>query len=174
MLNGERVRLRALEPGDASALHRWHGDAEVTRWLDTSYPESLAQLARRSEERVANSYTRTVLAIETRDEERLIGVLALRDVSPESGSGEVDLYIGEKDAWGRGFGSDALRTLCRFAFDQMRLHSVALWVAAPNAGAIRCYEKVGFRVDGRQREAFRRDGEWHDMLLMTVLEGELR
>jgi RimJ/RimL family protein N-acetyltransferase len=59
-------------------------------------------------------------------------------------SPEVDIYIGEyigeKDHWGGGYGTDALRTVCRYGFDTMRLHSIELGVVEENARAIRSYE----------------------------------
>ncbi|GAA2058283.1 MULTISPECIES: GNAT family N-acetyltransferase [Streptomyces] len=175
MLTGDLVRLRAMEPEDAEALWRWNHDPQVMRWLDTSYPQSLAQTRRRVEEREPNSsYERLLLAIETRDEGRLIGVTCLRDFEAENGMAVLDIYLGEKDAWGQGHGTDAVRTLCRYGFDQLRLHSITLWVVADNAAARRAYAKAGFTEDGRQREGFRRDGRWYDLILMTVLEHELR
>lgn len=57
---------------------------------------------------------------------------------------------------------------------RVRLHRITLWVADANTGARRVYEKVGFVEEGRARESFRRDGKWHDMILMGLLEGELQ
>jgi RimJ/RimL family protein N-acetyltransferase len=172
LLTGELVRLRAMEPSDAEALWRWNSDPEVMRWMDDGYPESLAQVVARCEERGANSYDGVLLVIETLDEGRPVGITRLGGTEPETGSAELDIYIGEKDCWGRGYGTDATRVICRYGFDRMRLHSIALWVVAENAAAIRVYEKAGFSVDGRRRHSFRRDGKWHDHLIMTLLEGE--
>ncbi len=67
-----------------------------------------------------------------------------------------------------------MRLLCRYGFDVMRLHLIALWVVAENEAALHIYKKIGFQVDGRHREAFRgQDGRWHDEILMSLLEGEL-
>lgn len=93
---------------------------------------------------------------------------------PENRAGEVGIMIGERDCWGRGYGTDALRTLSRFAFDQMNLHRIELHVFAEHEQAIRVYERVGFRVEGRRRDAIYKHGRFHDMLLMSVLQGELR
>ncbi|MBG0832579.1 GNAT family N-acetyltransferase [Planomonospora sp. ID67723] len=173
MLTGKLVRLRAMEPSDAEALWRWNSDPEVMRWMDDGYPASLAQTVARFEKRERNSYGDVLLGIETLDEGRLVGLVRLRDTEPEIGLAEFDIYVGEKDCWGKGYGTDATREICRYGFDRMRLHSIALWTVAENTAAIRVYEKVGFTRDGRQRDAFRRDGKWHDMILMTMLEGEL-
>ncbi|MGW0479935.1 GNAT family N-acetyltransferase [Nonomuraea sp. NPDC003214] len=56
----------------------------------------------------------------------------------------------------------------------MRLHRIRLTVVAENTAAIRVYEKAGFIVEGREREAFRRNATWHDMVIMGLLEGALR
>ncbi|TLW93272.1 GNAT family N-acetyltransferase [Saccharomonospora piscinae] len=174
MLTGEHVVLRPLEPGDADTFHRWHNDRDVVRWLAFDYDESLAQIRARFAERQVNTYSKVVLGVETRVTRQLIGAATLRDATPETARAEVDFYLGEKDQWGRGYGTDAMRTLCRYGFDAMRLHSIALWVVADNDAAVRVYEKVGFRHDGRHRDAFRGQGRWHDMILMSLLEGELR
>ncbi|MFB9902625.1 GNAT family N-acetyltransferase [Allokutzneria oryzae] len=174
MPTGELVRLRAFDPSEAEALWRWNHDPDVMRWMNDGYPDSVAQVAKRMSEWPRNSYEKVVLAVETRAEGRLIGVAVLRDAEPETGNAELDVYIGEKDCWGSGYATDATRTMCRFGFDQMRLHRVTLWVVADNVAARRVYEKVGFVEEGRQRECFRRDGEWHDMIMMGLLESDLR
>jgi len=82
--------------------------------------------------------------------------------------------VRRRDCWGRGYATEAIRLMCRYGFDTMRLHSVFLWVVTENAAARHVYDKVGFTEDGRHRECFRCDGRWYDMYLMSMLEGELR
>ena len=170
---GELVRLRPMEPSDAEALWRWNSDPDVMRWMESGYAQSLAQVHRRCAERAPNSYENVLFVIEVLDGGTPIGVARLRDTSPEVGRAELDIYIGARDHWGRGYGTDAMRALCRYGFDEMRLHVIALWVVADNHAARRVYEKVGFVVDGVHRDTFRRAGRWHDMVLMSLLEGEL-
>ena len=144
MPTGELVRLRAFEPSEAEALWRWNHDADVMRWMEDGYPDSLAQVAKRMSEWKANSYEKVVLAVEPLAEARLIGVVVLRDTQPETRHAELDIYIGEKDCWGSGYATDTMRTACRFGFEKMRLHRITLWVVADNTAARRVYEKVGF------------------------------
>jgi RimJ/RimL family protein N-acetyltransferase len=127
----------------------------------------------RLEERTSDSFEKLTLFIDTL-EGRTIGIIALRDTEPEAGGAMLDIYLGEKDTWGQGYATDAMRAMCRYGFEEMRLHRIALTVVAENAGARRVYEKVGFVEEGRMREAFRRDGKWHDNILMSLLEDELR
>jgi RimJ/RimL family protein N-acetyltransferase len=172
MLIGDLIRFRPMEPDDAEALWRWNNDPEVMRWLSDGYPESLAQTTARHEARERNSYENVLFGIETIAENRLIGLVHLGGAEPETADAELDIYIGEKDCWGRGYGTEATRLICRYGFDKMRLHRITLWVADENAAAIRVYEKIGFVEEGRARESFRRDGKWHDMVLMGLLEGD--
>lgn len=173
MLTGDLVRLRPVEPEDADAFHRWHNDEEVMRWLQSYYHSSLASDRKRFADRQENSYEKVTFCIETLKDGKLIGVVVLRDADPVNARAEVDIYIGEKDHWGGGYGTDALRTVCRYGFDTMRLHSIELGVVEANERAIKSYKKVGFQVDGRFRQSFFRDGEWYDALLMCVLKDEL-
>ena len=174
MLSGKLVRLRAVEPSDAQALARWTSDPEVGRWMINDYPWSLAQTIKRCEERPKNTYDNVVLCIETLAEKRPIGIVALLGAEPESGRPELSIYIGESEFRGGGYGTDALRVICRYGFDQMRLHGITLWVVAEHVVARHVSGKVGFVEEGRSRERFFRDGRWHDMILMSVLEGELK
>ena len=173
MLTGELVRLRPIEPEDADAFYRWHNDEDVMRWLASYTHESLAALRKRFADRADNSFEKASFCIETLEDGKLIGVVVLRDADPINRRAQVDIYIGEKEYWGGGYGTDALRRACRYGFDTLRLHSIELTVVEVNERAIRSYKKIGFQVDGRLRQAFSRDGQWYDELLMCVLADEL-
>ncbi|HEX8870895.1 MAG TPA: GNAT family N-acetyltransferase, partial [Lentzea sp.] len=116
MLTGDLVRLRPLEPEDADALYRWHNDENVMRWLQSYFHESLAGLRKRLADRQENSYEKVTFCVETLEDRKTIGIVALRDADPVNARGTVDIYIGEQEYWGGGYGTDALRTLCRYGF----------------------------------------------------------
>jgi RimJ/RimL family protein N-acetyltransferase len=80
--------------------------------------------------------------------------------------------LGEKAYWGQGFGTDATRTALAFAFGELNLHRVELEVFDFNPRAMRCYEKAGFRYEGIRRQAFFRNGRYHDIHLMAILDSE--
>jgi RimJ/RimL family protein N-acetyltransferase len=174
MTRGELVLLRPLEPTDAEALWRWNHDPDVVRWLDDGYPQTLAQAKTRLADRPRNGYGDVLLGIEILNDHTLIGLVHLGGAEPETGCAELDIYLGEKEYWGRGYGTDAMRTICRFGFAKMRLHKISLTVVTENHAAHHVYQKVGFVDEGRLRQVFRRDGQWYDMYTMGLLAGELR
>jgi RimJ/RimL family protein N-acetyltransferase len=175
MLEGDLVRLRAIEPEDAEKLYAWVHDPEVGRWMNNSHPRSRAQIRKRCEERPLNSYELVVLGIETKADGKLIGLVDLRDAEPELGEAELDIYVGDPEyRKGGGYGTEALRLMCRYGFNVMRLHQITLWVVADNERARHVYRKVGFVEEGRHREGFLgMDGKRYDMILMSMLKGEL-
>ena len=163
-----------MEPADAEALWRWNHDPEVMRWMQDGYPQSRSRVARwLTEELARNEYGDLLLGVEARADSRLIGLVRLHGTEPELGIAELDIYLGEKDYWGRGYATDTVRTVCRYGFDKMRLHKITLTVVTENEAAFRAYQKVGFVEEGRLRQVFRRDGRWYDQYTMGLLEGEL-
>jgi RimJ/RimL family protein N-acetyltransferase len=111
------------------------------------------------------------LAIETL-EGRHIGSCGLDMASEANRTAELGIMIGEKDCWGLGYGTDAIVTLCGLGFRQLNLHRVGLCVFPFNPRGQRCYEKCGFQVEGRQREAVFKHGQYHDIVLMGILREE--
>jgi RimJ/RimL family protein N-acetyltransferase len=109
--------------------------------------------------------------IETLDG-RAIGSCGYFKYSGRNRSCDVGIWIGEADARGQGYGTEAMRLLLWYLFRQMGLHRVALLVLSDNAAAIASYRKCGFREEGRDREAVFKDGGWVDSLRMGVLEHE--
>jgi RimJ/RimL family protein N-acetyltransferase len=173
MIRGTSVQLRPLDPSDLEACLRWVNDPEVTRTLAARYPYSRL---REQEwlEATARSDPGTgqlTFAIETL-EGRHIGSCGIHRVEWENRVCEIGIMIGEKDCWNRGYGTDAVRTLVRFAFREMNLHRVELNVFDFNPRAQACYRKCGFVEEGRKRQAFYRDGAYHDIIIMGVLREE--
>ncbi|TMR96399.1 GNAT family N-acetyltransferase [Nonomuraea basaltis] len=175
MLTGKRVRLRALEPADSEAMWRWYHDPEVGRWMDGAPPISLAQNLEKGQNRPRNTFEQMLLGIETLDDPTLIGYVVLGDTDFRHGEATLEtIAIGDRDHRGGGYATDALRVICRYAFEEMGLHRLTLWVVADNAAAVRAYTKVGFVEEGRRREAFRTKGKRHDFLMMGLLSSELK
>jgi len=174
MLIGTHVRLRALERDDVPTFVRWFNDPEVRRHLAWFEPMSRAREERWFETEYLVAKDKFVFAIEARIDEAwlLVGNSSLEDISWKNRSAGLGIVLGEKEHWGRGYGTEAVRVLLRFAFGELALNRVELTVLADNARAQRCYEKAGFRREGTRRAAIFRDGRYHDLHLMGILASE--
>lgn len=106
-------------------------------------------------------------------DDRHVGNVVLDQIDVRIGKARLHVYIGEEDARGRGVGKRAVTLAVRAAFEELGLHKVWLTVHERNASAVRAYEGVGFRVEGRHRREFFVGGELVDELYMGVLRGEL-
>jgi diamine N-acetyltransferase len=82
--------------------------------------------------------------------------------------------IGERDCWGKGYGTEATRLLLDYAFTWVHLHSVTLRVFGHNARGLRAYRRAGFKVIGRWREAYRLGERVEDVIFMDCLATEFR
>ncbi len=101
-----------------------------------------------------------------------IGNCGFHNVEVRNRRAEVGILIGEPDARGRGYGTEAMRLLVDYAFTALGLHSVMLWTYEYNPAAIRCYKKVGFREMGRRRESRWFQGRFWDEIAMDLLASE--
>jgi RimJ/RimL family protein N-acetyltransferase len=171
-LTGERVVLRRHAPENLRACERWYGDPEVvrlTRYQDG--PMRHDEIERFFAARALGADSLS-MAIHVRDTDRLIGTCALSQLDSDNGSALYHITIGEKDAWGHGYGTEATALMMGHAFGGLGLHRIALSVFAFNERAIRAYQSVGFVIEGRAREAIWRDGRWWDEISMSLLDSD--
>jgi RimJ/RimL family protein N-acetyltransferase len=173
-LDGDRVVLKRHVPGNLAAFMRWYADPEVsrlTRYQDG--PMARPEIERFFQARVLGTDS-LAMAIHERASDRLLGTCAFSQLDGENGSALFHITIGEKDAWGQGFGTEATRLMLEHAFERLRLHRIGLSVFAFNERAIRSYRRAGFVLEGRAREAIRRDGRWWDEVEMSILDSDWR
>lgn len=170
---GRLIRLRIREPEDAPLLFQWFNDPEVTEHLAIRYPVSHRQERDFVDSVSRSGYDAAHFAITDKASGRLIGGVDLLETRAENRVATLGIAIGDRTAWGGGYGTDTMRTVCRFGFEMMNLHRITLEVLAPNRRATRVYEKVGFRHEAVRREAAYRYGRYVDVLVMGLLRGEL-
>jgi RimJ/RimL family protein N-acetyltransferase len=174
VLDGELVVLRRHVPGNVTAFQRWYSDPEVARLARYQDGPMRADEIDRFFQLRALGQESLTMAIHERDTGRLIGSCAFSQVDGENGSAMYHITIGEKDAWGHGYGTEATQLMLDHAFGTLSLHRIALTVFEFNERAIRAYRRCGFVVEGRARESIWRDGRWWDELAMSVLAAEWR
>jgi RimJ/RimL family protein N-acetyltransferase len=170
MIEGNLVRLRALEKDDLPSFVAWVNDPETRHFLAMRYPISMADEDNWWQRYQQREHDR-IFAIEAKDG-TYIGNLGLHAIEPENRRATLGIVIGPEEYRGQGYGTDAIRTVLGWAFGNLNLHRVYLTVYAYNQRAIRCYEKCGFRHEGTMRQAIYADGQYHDELMMGILKDE--
>jgi RimJ/RimL family protein N-acetyltransferase len=153
---GRLVSLRTHVPSNREAFQRWYADREIAELLRHDLePLTPTQSRGYFETFILPSSARgTCFAIHERGTKRLIGTTALTDRmrSRDGVSALFRIVIGEKDAWGKGYGTEATRLLAEHAFASMGLSEIRLEVFNHNQRAIATYAKVGFEVTGEHVE----------------------
>jgi len=170
------VRLTAESPQVmAEAISHWNRDSEFGRLLDARVAnqisvKKLTEWITQDQEKNPPAFY--FFAIRTLEGDRLIGFTDLEgDLYPHS-EAFVGIGIGEREYWGKGYGTDAMKVILRYAFQELNLRRVALDTFEYNPRAIRSYEKVGFVYEGRVREFLYREGRRWDLIFMGILREE--
>jgi RimJ/RimL family protein N-acetyltransferase len=172
VLEGDKVRLRPVEEGDLAHLVTWLSDMEVRRWLAMSEapPPTLESEQEWYQQRKQDP-TCVLWSIES-EGGRLVGDVGLGLIDKTHRRAEVGIFIGDKSFWGRGLGADAISRVLRYAFDELGLRRVQLYVDEDNLRAIRCYKKCGFVREGLLRSYRLREGKPVNEILMAALREE--
>lgn len=171
-IEGSQVTLRRHVPANIDAFQRWYADPEIARLARyQATPMRPDEIERFFAARVVGTEA-LAMAVHERATDRLVGTCAFSQLDAENGSALYHITIGESDAWGLGFGTEATQLMLDHAFGSLGLHRIALYVFEFNERAIRAYRRCGFVVEGRSRESILRDGRWWDELAMSVLESD--
>jgi len=170
-LKGERVGLRAPEREHIDLFLKWFNDLDILQYVLRVRPmgraeeeEWLAGLSKRPDD--------LVFVIAALEGGVPIGSCGLHRISASNRSAELGIVIGEKENWNRGYGREAMNLLCGYGFGVLNLNRIGLSVYEYNVRGIRCYERVGFRPEGRRRAARFWDGRYWDILEMGLLASE--
>lgn len=177
MFEGKLVRLRALRAQDAEHHVRWRNDPEVVHWAtggDPCFGPVTAEAVERGFETMLrlNPRESAVFTVEDLADGTVIGMVDYRDLDPFAGLATVGITIGERDRWGRGHGSEALRLLVRHLFEAFGLFRVELDTWSGNERAVRAFTKAGFREEGRRRSTVLAAGQRYDTVLFGMLREE--
>lgn len=174
MLSTPTVRLRPLDKSDVPLFAAWLSDEEVILNLGMYMPMSLGDEEAWYENQMKQDAVKRPLTIEINTDQgwRPIGNCGLMDLNWRVRCAELGIFIGDKRCWNQGYGTQAMRLLVGHGFATLNLNRIYLRVVSTNARAIRVYEKVGFVHEGCQRAADYKNGQYIDLLMMSLLRSE--
>jgi RimJ/RimL family protein N-acetyltransferase len=177
MLKGKSVLLRPVKRSDISYFLKWFDDPEVTLYLGLYLPTTeMAEEKYIEELGTTRAKSDAVLVIEAieGDSTRPIGNCGLHEICPKDHNANFGIVIGEKDYWGKGYGTEAARLAINYGFHELNLHRISSSAFAFNERSIEFHRKVGFREEGRLRQADFKNGQYHDRVIFGILREEWR
>ena len=169
-LSGTRCYLSPMCLDDYALYTEWLNDLETTQYLTLSTANITLENEKECLRRLSREHN---YAIVDQKEDMLIGNCGLVQWDQIQATAEIGIFIGHPDYRDKGYGSEAMTLLLKYAFDYLNIKSVFLKVFGFNHRAVRCYEKVGFKMIGRWRSAVEQHGARHDILLMDCLPEDL-
>lgn len=168
-LRGNKVTLRPLRKAtDVEACLRWINDPDINRYLIMFLPV-MQQAEEEWFDRLSKDEHNIALAIETL-EGTLIGTMGLHQISWRDRIATTGALIGEKEYWGKGYGTDAKMTLLNFAFNSANLRKICSSVIAFNTRSLQYNLNCGYQIEGRRRKQFFRNGRYWDEILLAVFK----
>ena len=174
MLKGERITFGPVKKEYIESYLKCFNDPEITRYLSMFRPFT-RMMEEDWIENLKNRDDTIVFAIILPDEnnvEKLIGNCGLHAIDWKNRVAEVGITIGEKEYQSKGYGTEAMEILLEYGFKTVNLNRIQLRVYEFNSRAINSYNKIGFVNEGRMRQAIFINGEYHDVIFMSILQEE--
>lgn len=175
MYYGEKVCLRAYKEEDIPIAAAFVNDKELKKFLVTNIPFPMTMWEEESwiKSQRSNSSGEYNFAIEDIQTKKYIGGCGIHTVNWLSRVATVGIMIGDKDYWGKGYGTDAMRLLMKFIFQDMNINKIRLNTFSFNERAIGCYKKCGFEVEGILRKEIFKEGKYYDEIIMAAFNKEV-
>ena len=173
MSNNKNIALRALTKADIEKTLKWHNQKDV-RDLYLGHPFPINQEIEEIwyNKILTSNYPVTVFGIELIENNTLIGLTFLKNINNINRSAEFAIYIGDINSRGKGYPKEATLETLEFAFLNLGLNRIYLKVLEKNNVAYNLYKKVGFKKEGIIRQSVFKNGEFHNEILMSILNKE--
>jgi len=169
-LEGVGVYLRPMRPAAANEIYLgWLHDREVTRYMEVRFQVHTLESLRAYVQTMSADPANLLLAIVLKSSDRHIGNIKLGPINPFHRSGDIGLFIGEKECWGKGYATEAIGLLAEYAFKKLKLHKLTAGCYANNPGSAHAFEKAGFTVEAIRRSHYFCEKHFVDAILLGRL-----
>ena len=153
-IQSERIVLRELVLDDCTDRYvAWLQDTEVNQWLETRWSQQDLSSVREFVARVTADPNSALAAIVVRESQKHVGNIKIGPIDWVHKRAEISYFIGERDVWGLGLASEAIKLMTERALGSLGLERVQASLYEPNLGSARALEKAGFELEGTLRNA---------------------
>lgn len=169
-LVGERIYLSPRNVEDVEIFTEWMNDFYITDYTGRSYSTITLQEEKAYLEKEQNN--KNVFAIIDLQTDEVIGTVGLHEINNINRTATLGIFIGNKEYWSKGYGTEAIQLVLDFGFNYLNLNNIDLALMEFNQRALKCYEKCGFKEIGRKRKCNFVNGKYYDSILMDILAEE--
>ena len=169
-----RLYFRKLTAQDASdAYASWLNDPNVNQYLETRHSAHTVASCKQFIGDMNRSETDHLFGIFLQEADRHIGNIKVGFINPRYRTAQVSLFIGDKEAWGNGFATEAIRAITQFSFDELGLERLEAGLYEENLGSLRAFMKVGYIVEGFFRKQVIVKGKRQGCFYLAILKSEM-
>jgi [ribosomal protein S5]-alanine N-acetyltransferase len=170
-LSGQNIYLREITISDVpGAYYRWMNDPAITQFLESRfYPNTMDSLNEYVKNKQADS-NNVFLAIVIKENHRHIGNIKLGPINWIHRFADIGIIIGEKDCWGKGYASEAISLVTKFAFNTLNLHKLTAGCYEMNQGSVKAFQKAGFYIEGGRKSQYYYQGAYIDGVKLAILK----
>ena len=169
---GERLYLSPINSEDLETYVKWMNDIEVAKYIKQN--TNLISLEAEKEYLEKASQEKYNFAIVLNDNDELIGNISLSKLDSINKTAELGIFIGEENNKSKGFGTEAIKLLLDYGFNQLNLNNIMLKLIGFNERALKCYKKTGFKQFGVWKESLYFNGTYYDEIFMNVLKKDFK
>ena len=168
-LKGTRIYLREVRQSDVNEnYYNWLNDSEINQFLETRFiPRSSKNIIDFVEQHAEKS-DEPFFAMCLLDTNQHIGNIKLGPINWYHRNADVSLFIGEKNLWGKGYASEAISIVSKFAFETLNLNKLKAGCYAENLGSARAFEKCGYHREGLLKGHVFSKGKEEDIVLLGL------
>ncbi len=167
-LENERIYLRNLRKLDAQTMLDSTKNEEMRYMTGTKHNFTLDQI-KNYIEKVKNDSSRYDFAVCLKENDTMIGNLSILDINKEDNKAGFRIALNTVDLTGKGYGTEAIKSVLPFVFDELKINRLQLEVYSHNLKGIRAYEKVGFVKEAVLRQSLLYNGTYSDEIIMAIL-----
>ena len=174
LIYGTNIVLRAIEAADNGMLLQLINDPDTEMMLGgSSWPVSTTEQLRWFEQQ---ERTHDVLrcAIVPKDGADAIGTVILSDIDQKNGTAQIHIKLSKEGGRGKGYGTDAVKTIVDYAFRELRLNCIYADILSYNTISVKLFEKCGFTRDGVLRARVYKGGRYTDVYSYSVLKADVK
>ncbi|MBU0660586.1 GNAT family N-acetyltransferase [Patescibacteria group bacterium] len=170
-LQTDRIIFQPYTDEHNITLYKWFNDPEVTQYMFTGQkPITLQQVNNQVKEDLDGE--NVIMLVFDKKDNKLIGIVGLYNIHQTARKAEMRIIIGEKEYWGKGYGTEITELITFYGFDRLNLHRIYLGYTSANASAAKAYAKAGYVQEGILKEDIYRNSQYYDSIRMAILRDD--